>query len=258
MTKTDQTAKTKPVIGKWYVYTIALVCGAAVLSIEILGTRVLGPFYGVTIYLWSALITVTLLALSIGYVLGGRLADKNPGMRRLCILILIAGILILLIPLIKRPVLVFAEPLGLRLAVLVAALILFSIPLTLLGMISPLLIKIRTTHLNVVGSTVGGLYAISTIGSVVSALCTGYLLIPYFGVNRLLLVTGLSLVLVALPGLLSRSTPKQKAVATSITAIILLLIIWRFPSGSDPEKGLLLVQQSAYGEIRIVDKDPVR
>ena len=65
----------------WTIYVIACLSGANVLAIEILGTRILGPFYGVTLFLWSALITVTLLSLSVGYALGGRLADREASVR---------------------------------------------------------------------------------------------------------------------------------------------------------------------------------
>ena len=66
-----------------YLYVVVFLAGAAVLAIELLGTRILGPFYGVSLFLWSALITVTLIALSVGYALGGRWADKGPTMLRL-------------------------------------------------------------------------------------------------------------------------------------------------------------------------------
>ena len=71
----------------FYLYVIVFVAGAAVLALEILGTRILGPFYGVSLFLWSALITVTLIALSVGYAVGGRWADRGPKVPRLCYLV---------------------------------------------------------------------------------------------------------------------------------------------------------------------------
>jgi MFS family permease len=169
---------------KRYLYVVVFISGAAVLAIEILGTRILGPFYGVSLFLWSALITVTLIALSAGYAVGGRWADKGPKFARLLYLLVGAGIWILAIPILKHPVLVIAEPFGLRIAVLVAAFILFVPPLTLLGMVSPYAIRVRASSLDEVGRTAGDLYAISTVGSVVSALLTGFILIPNIGVSR--------------------------------------------------------------------------
>ena len=152
-----------------YLYIIISISGASVLALEILGTRILGPFYGVSIFLWSALITVTLAALSTGYFIGGWWADRGVKFERLSLLLAGAGIWLFIVPLIKRPVLSLIEPLGLRLSVLLGATILLFLPLTLLGMISPYAIKLKTTHLNEIGRSAGNLYAISTLASVLSA-----------------------------------------------------------------------------------------
>src|SRR5438105_3226931 len=137
------------------IYLIVIVSGAAVLSMEILGTRILGPFYGVSIFLWSALISVTLVALSAGYLFGGMLADRSPSITRLCLLLAAAGLWVLLVPWIKRPILVFAENFGLRWAVLASAFVLFFPALTLLGMVSPYAIKLKTRSLDEVGRSAG-------------------------------------------------------------------------------------------------------
>jgi len=240
---------------KPYLLALAFVCGAAVLALEIVGTRVLGPFFGVTIYLWSALISVTLLALSIGYVVGGKVADRHPTLSLLSWLILASGLLVLLIPWIRRPIILFTEPLGLRLAVLASSMLLFFVPLTLLGMVSPLLIKIKAKRLNELGATVGGLYAVSTLGSVVTALLTGYVLIPYVGVNLLLLIFGLMLVLAATPGLITGKGRKSKAIAVfSLIALASVAIVVTPVEAAAIDKGLLEVRQSAYSELRVIEK----
>ena len=88
----------------WKLYMIVSVSGASILSVEILGTRVLAPFYGSSIFLWSALITVTLAALSAGYALGGRIADRRATMTGLGVILASGGILLTLVPLIKGTV----------------------------------------------------------------------------------------------------------------------------------------------------------
>src|SRR5262245_42111054 len=161
-----------------YLYFVVSIAGAAVLAIEILGTRVLGPFYGVSLFLWSALITATLAALSLGYWLGGRWADAGPRPARLGALLAAAGAWLLLVPWIRQPVLAHLEPLGLRAAVLVAASVLFVPPLALLGMVTPYAVRLATSNLEHLGRTAGNLFAVSTIASVASALATGFFLIP--------------------------------------------------------------------------------
>ena len=241
-----------------YLYLVVFIAGAAVLAIELLGTRILGPFYGVSLFLWSALITVTLIALSIGYAVGGRWADKGTTTTRLYFMIAGAGLWILLIPWIKYPVLAFSESFSLRFAVLAAAFVLFVPPLTLLGMISPYAIRLRASTLNVVGRTAGDLYAISTMGSVVSALLTGFVLIPSFGVTRLIFWIGISLLLTASIGLIAERRITAIPVA-GVAIFAILTAFWLLPSGGpDPEGGLIAVQQSPYAEIRVLDMERKR
>src|SRR5574341_855300 len=154
---------------KTFIYVAVIICGAAVLAIEILGTRVIAPFYGVSLYTWSGLISVTLAALSVGYVLGGRWADRGPQLHRFCLVIAAAGIWIFIIPWIRTPLLNAAEPLGLRTTVLIAATVLFFPPLALLGMVGPYAIRLMASSLEVVGRTAGNLYALSTASSVIAA-----------------------------------------------------------------------------------------
>ncbi|MBI5217130.1 MAG: fused MFS/spermidine synthase [Ignavibacteriae bacterium] len=243
----------------FFLYWLVSVVGAVVLALEILGTRVLGPFYGVSIFLWSALISVTLAALSLGYMLGGKMADKNASLSRLSLLLLISGVWILLIPWIRHPFLTLAEPLGLRTAVLVAAFILFFPPLMLLGMVNPFAIKLKATSLETIGKTAGNLNAISTLASVVSALLTGYVLIPNVGVTALLLILGFLLLITAIVG----SRIEKKSKLTRVSAIMLILfagLIFRNNPEvlPNPSEGLLAIEESSYGELRVLDIEEQR
>ncbi|HVS18239.1 MAG TPA: fused MFS/spermidine synthase, partial [Planctomycetota bacterium] len=243
---------------KLYLSVLVFVCGAAVLAVELLGTRVLGPFYGVSLFLWSALITVTLLALSVGYAVGGRLADRHPSQARLCGIVIAAGAWLLVLPLLRDPVLRVTEPIGLRFAVLVASLLLFAPPLTLLGMVAPFAIRLRASNLGEVGRTAGDLYALSTVGSVLAALATGFVLIPYVGVGRLLFWVGAVLVALGLLGLLGARHMRSAGVAALVVAPLLILGLRAANERPDPENGLLSIDHSAYAELRVVERDGVR
>lgn len=243
----------------YLLYLVVSVSGASILAIEILGTRILGPFYGVSIFLWSALITVTLAALSIGYFIGGWWADRRAKFEQLSLLLAGAGIWLLIIPPGKNVVLSLIEPLGLRLSVLVAAIILFFPPLTLLGMISPCAIKLKTAHLNEVGRSAGNLYAISTLASVIGALATGFWLIPNFGINRLTISIALLLLVTAALLMIWNRKSKPHAISAIIVLALLTVVSWKaLAEKSQPAKGLLWLEQSPYGEIRVVDKDEIR
>lgn len=242
-----------------YIYICVSVSGASVLAVEILGTRILGPFYGVSLYLWSALITITLAALSVGYALGGRWADRGATVPRFGSLLAGAGVWLLLVPWIQHPVLVVAEPLGLRLAVLVAALLLFFPPLMLLGMVSPYAIKLRTLSLDEVGRSAGNLYAISTVASVVAALLTGFLLVPHVGITKLTMAIGVVLIATSINGIAQRQRVPMKTVATAVLLTAGAAFIAVQPGESAvPEKGLISIEQSPYGELRVVDRQDSR
>ena len=237
-----------------YIYLAVIVCGASVLAIEILGTRVIAPFYGVSLYTWSGLISVTLAALSVGYALGGRWADKGPKLSRFCLVIAAAGLWIILIPWLRTPVLHAAEPLGLRAAVLVAATVLFFFPLALLGMVGPYAIRLMAKSLEVVGRTAGNLYAVSTMASVAAAVVTGFFLIPNIGLYPLIFSIGVVLIATAMIGLTLSSKNKTARVSALTLAVISILGLLVAPSQTaDPENGLVAIEQSPYAEIRVVD-----
>jgi len=236
----------------FYIYLAVIVSGASVLAIEVLGTRVIAPFYGASLYLWSALISVTLAALSLGYAIGGRLADRDAKLNLFCAIIGVAGLWVGIIPWLRVPILVAAEGFGLRTAVLVTATVLFFPPLALLGMVSPYAIRLKAKSLSVVGRTAGDLYAVSTLASVVAALATGFFLIPNVGVTRLLFLIGILLVGTALIGIASRS--KFAALVVGLVVIGGTLSYFVAPTVAvEPEIGLVAIEESAYAEIRVLD-----
>lgn len=246
-------------MNKLLLYFIVFICGGAVLAIEILGTRIVGPYYGVSIYLWSALISVTLIALSAGYMIGGRIADKKKNYNVLAFIIALAGIILILIPFFRNFVFEITEKLGLRTSVLISSLILFFPPLTLLGMVSPYAVKLRTQSLDVVGTSAGNLYSVSTIGSVVAALLTGYFLIPNFGVIKLTISIGIVLIITSLIILLTDKKKLVKIISLPFFILLVVTPLSLIPSEkADSAKGLITLRQSEYGEIRVMDLDDNR
>ncbi|MBI5658221.1 MAG: fused MFS/spermidine synthase [Nitrosomonadales bacterium] len=171
--------------------------GALVMAVEVLGARVIAPFFGVSLFVWTALIAVTLLALAAGYVAGGRWADRSGSPSLLFGLIAASGALLLLVPFAKAAVLQAALPLGLRWGAFVGALALFGPPLFLLGCVSPFLVRLAASEWNRLGRTVGLMYAISTTGSFLGTVLTGYYLVAELGVSRAFHVSGAILLALA-------------------------------------------------------------
>lgn len=180
---------------------IVFLCGAIVMSYEILGSRVLAPNFGNSVFVWGSLISVFLAGLSSGYYLGGKIADMNPSTRKLAMIILLPGLLMLGFPLYGSPISdwIFVLDLGIRLSPLLASLILFFIPAVFLGMVSPYTVKLMICSLHTSGTTVGTLYSISTLGSIVGTLFTSFYLITVAGVKTLIMGQGVILILISIP-----------------------------------------------------------
>jgi MFS family permease len=191
------------------IYATSITCGFCLMALEILGARVLYPSFGSSIDVWAAIITVFILSLSIGYVIGGRIADRSRDNRPLAWIVLGSGLLYLTLPIYALGV---AETLGeslaeLRFGVLVAGLALFLLPSLLLGMISPVLVKLVFVSAERVGRTTGTLYAVGSVGNVLGILVTDYVLLEHVTINHNLLwmggvlcVTGLAHLAVRMDG----------------------------------------------------------
>lgn len=177
---------------------IIFMCGAIVMIFEIVGSRILGPYLGTSIFVWTSLIGIILASLSIGYHFGGKIADRNPSTTILSATLLYAAIAIACTLFIKD-VLLATLPLYLsdtRISAVIAACILFSPGSILLGIVSPYAAKLRLQNLHASGTIIGNLYALSTTGSIAGTFAAGFYLIPRFGTNNILLfLIGLLLLL---------------------------------------------------------------
>lgn len=163
-------------------------CGALVMIYEIIGSRIVSPFIGTSTYVWTSLIGVILGALSLGYWLGGKTADRKPHIKILASVIFLAGGAVAATILFKDIFLSFIaqSPLIIELKSVVAALILFAPASVLLGFVTPYAVKLKMISLEDSGKTVGRLYALSTVGSILGTFLAGFLLIPLVGSTRTL------------------------------------------------------------------------
>jgi len=185
---------------KYLLETAVFLCGAIVMIYEIVGSRVVAPHFGTSIYVWTSLIGIILASLSIGYWLGGKLADKTPTFRSLAGIILLGAIFILLTALIKDPLLAFISRTfpDMILRTLLAAILLFAPASIMLGMVSPYAVRLKIKAIDTSGKIVGNLYAISTVGSIAGTFLAGFVLIPLAGSSSMLYILAICLVLVSL------------------------------------------------------------
>jgi spermidine synthase len=186
---------------------LVFVVGAASLGAEIAAARLLAPYFGASTVVWANTIGVVLVALSAGYWLGGRYADRHPHLRGLCLLVLAAAVLIAAVPFAARPFLGFSVDAFDTVSVggfagsLFGVLVLVAVPVTLLGAAAPWAVRLAVADVERSGEVVGRLYAISTAGSLLGTMLAALLLIPLLGTQRTFLVFALALALVAAAGL---------------------------------------------------------
>ena len=236
-----------------FLIATATLTGALVMVVEILGARVLGPYFGVSLFVWTALIAVTLLSLSLGYVLGGWLADARPDERWLFWFVAVAGALVAAVPWLKAYVVLGVADLGLRLGALSAAAILFAPPLMLLGVSSPFVLRMLSPDALHLGRTAGALFALSTAGSFVGTVFAGFVLIGWLGVSRSLVACGVVLTLL---GAVYFSAFRRQHVWWLLPVGLFWmptgeLPVLRFANGT--EARVVGAVDSYYGAVRIID-----
>lgn len=201
---------------------IVFLCGAALMALELVAARLLAPWVGNSIYVWGSVITSVMVALSVGYWAGGHAADRFEPSRVLPLVISGAAAATTLVPPVASAVLPWASELGPRAGALAGATVIFFVPSVLLAMVSPVGVRIAAAKgMEHVGRSAGGLYAVSTAGSIVGTLSATFWLIPALSLEPLIAWTGLLLgatALLALPAAVSALTLKGRASANRASA----------------------------------------
>ena len=283
-TTTPSPRKTKPEEGAvasttgrglqgWLLILLVFVAGACSLAVELSASRLLAPYFGTSLFVWSNLIGLILLYLTVGYYLGGRLADRFPRPSVLYSLTIIAAFLISMIPFLSKPILLWSQSsfatysIGVFYGSLVSVILLFALPMILLGCVSPFAIRLRIEQLGKSGRTAGQLYAISTAGSILGTFLPVLLLIPNIGTYRTFFTFAVALLLVSIAGLVGTRIdngprPRNGRVDKRLLSILLLLpmalsvLTMRGPikaaDGSNGGGVLITERESAYNYLQVV------
>ncbi len=241
-----------------------IIGGASVMVVEILGSRMLAPTFGTTHHVWTALITIALVGLALGYAIGGRVADRRPGLEPLMLVLTCATATLLLGDLMTRPVLRMAYSLGMIGGTFVAAAILLLPTLFLLGMVSPMAVRAAADRQHL-GTSVGNLYALSTIGSVAGSIAVSLILIPHFSVHTAIAATGIALGLVPVCYLATRQ--RQRHFAALLAVALAVSIVMTKVSGESADREIYYKGEphpvtarlpSAYGDLVVSDYNSTR
>ena len=224
----------------WKLRALTFASGAIVMGLEIATSRILTPIFGSTIYTWGGLIGVILSGLSLGYFLGGKLADDRPSFEKICGIVFSVGLFIVAIPFFASYVIDFSIAIlpGTQYTPLLATFLLLMLPSVLLGFVSPYVIKLGTSTLKNVGNISGNLYSTATIGSIFGTFVTVFVLIPNISINHIIFGLGIVLIASSLIGL--KNPPKIIAVAV----LIVLFVPWNSMSfHSFPHYGTLVYEK---------------
>jgi spermidine synthase len=257
------------IFAKWFVSSrftkslavLVFVAGTASMSLEFAASRILIPVFGSSIYTWGSLIGVILTGLSIGYHVGGKLADKNPNFLKLCLAVFSAGLYIIFIPFIAPTITsafiqFFVS--DSQYASLFAVFTLLIVPTFLLGIVSPYAIKLATRRLTELGNVSGNLYSLSTIGSIAGTFLTVFVLIPTFEINYILFGLGVTLMVFSSLFGLTRF-PKI------LTVFVVVLLVF-FPTISLSSAGTVMVhtgtlvyeKETLYSHLDVIDYGNIR
>jgi spermidine synthase len=225
--------------GLWTAYVIVFLASFCSLVLELVAGRILAPFIGVSLYTWTSIIGVCLAGISVGNYLGGVLADRV-GSRRVLGLILLGGGItsFLILPWATADLTqIFSRDYPLMLRIVLLTTLLFLPPVLILGMVSPLVIKLTLTDLKQTGNVVGRIYAISTVGGIVGTFATGFVLISAFGTRMIVFGVGVILLLMSVlfgDFFRSRRSDLPTVVGAALLIASSLLLINRYDALASP------------------------
>jgi spermidine synthase len=238
---------------------LVFVVGTGSLGAEIAAVRLLAPYFGASTIVWANTIGVVLVALSVGYWLGGRFADRHPHIRGLCLLTLTAAVMLAIVPFAADPLLrLGVEALddisaGAFVGSLAAVLVLVAIPVLLLGAVSPWAIRLAVPRVEQAGAVAGRLYALSTAGSLVGTLVSALLLIPLVGTRRTFLIFALAIAVIAVIGL---RPVRRYALAPAAIVVLMALPVGTLKAA---ETGTVIYEtDTEYQYARVIEHDDGR
>ncbi|GAC1299793.1 MAG: fused MFS/spermidine synthase [Ktedonobacteraceae bacterium] len=233
---------------RFFLIILVFVSGMTSLALEMCASRLLAAYFGTSLFIWASVIGLILIYLTIGYFIGGRLADRYPSEQVLCTITAMAALFISVLPFVSQIILTWSitgleqVSVSIFFSSLLGTILLFAVPVTLLGLVSPFAIRLVTKEVGKSGRVSGSLYAISTFGSILGAFLPVLWLIPTFGVRRTLLIFGALLFAASLWGLRMRWRP-------AFSLVLIALVLPLGPLKDIPN--LIYEQESLYNYIQV-------
>lgn len=247
-----------------YIYVVVFIAGMVSLAVEMAASRLLGNYFGTSNLVWASIIGLILIYLTAGYFIGGAWADRSPSYQTFFSILAWSALAIALIPLISRPILRLASNAfdNLQIAVLAGSftsvMVLFIIPVTLLGMASPFAIRLSIQDKESAGKVSGRIYAVSTLGSFIGTFLPVLILVPLIGTYRTFLVISAILMAFALIGIYLVGSWKRLALFAWMPLVLIALFIWGTPGADKTTSGLIYEGESTYNYIQVLEEEEFR
>ena len=176
-----------------HLFLVLLIEGGALMAVELMGAKLVAPFYGNSLYVWTAVLTITVLGLTLGYYTGGRLARKGASETTLFVVLQISAVLVLALPLTASIAIALTKGMDLIAGICVTCILLLLPPMLCFGIVGPMVVSLMSSQLETVGKTAGTVYFTSTFGGIAATFFFGLYFIPVAGLRWCATVTGLAL-----------------------------------------------------------------
>lgn len=237
---------------KRYLLFLSFLEGGSVMACELIGAKLLAPYFGTSLYIWAAALALTLGGLTSGYYLGGILSKKHAGSHALLFKVLIAaGVMLCLMPFSSELVMDHSIALSLEIGAIVSLLVFMFPPLVFMGMTSPIIINLLTEDADAAGNSAGNVYAISTLGGIALTFLMGFYIIPEFGLKLPAIIVGSLLAVFPLVSLFY-SRKKEASIAAAILILGISLGSWTGKNYTE-EYQILYQSEGILGQIKVVD-----
>jgi predicted membrane-bound spermidine synthase len=250
-----QSSENKVKGGQGLLITTAFFSGMTIMALEMSASRLLAPYYGTSLFVWTNIIGITMISLSLGYYYGGKLADRNPYQDVLFKFVSSTGGFSILIPFVAPQIMelstiaVKTGNAGIFYGSLIVTLLLFAPPITVLAGVSPFIIRLSGSDRSDSGFTAGRIFAYSTVGSIIGTFLPVLLMIPLLGTKKTILFFGVLLILIGLLGLGKRKN-------AGLALLILFLVF--FIGSARPGPDVIHERESVHNYIQVLEKGGVR
>ncbi len=249
-------------MSKFFLLVIAFFSGFSIMAMEITASRLLAPYFGNSIFVWTNIIGVVMVALAIGYYLGGRIADVKADLDVLLVIILLSGVFFVFVPWVIKPIanlniellITHNSSILIFFSSLLSTALIFSIPIAMLGSVSPFIIKLYSAQVNnnEIGKAVGLVFAVSTFGSIAGTFLPTLLLVPWIGTRATIHVFACLLIVLALIGL------KNEKLNNSALILLPLVLFFSVNSSVKANDDVVYEDETAYQYIQVEDRGSKR